>query len=30
MSGTLLRSNPIGKSIYNKIQDYDNMACQVF
>ena len=26
MSGTRLRSNPIGESVYNKIQDYDNMA----
>ena len=30
MSGTRLRSNPIGESIYNKIQDYDNMARKVF
>jgi hypothetical protein len=30
MSGTRLRSNPIGESIYNKIQNYDNMARKVF
>ena len=30
MSGTRLRSNPIGESIYNKIQDYDNASRKVF
>ena len=30
MSGTRLRSNPIGESIYNKIQDCDNMAHKEF
>jgi hypothetical protein len=30
MSGTRLGSNPIGANIYNKIQDYDNMARKVF
>ena len=30
MSGTRLRSNPIGEGIYNRIQDYDNMSRKVF
>ena len=30
MSGTCFRSNPIGESIYSKIQNHDNMAREVF